>query len=150
MGQSLSQLYVHLTFGTYNRYPFIQTNWESQLYGYMSGILKNYESPVIEINSVSDHIHILFRLSKNVALAKVVENAKKDSSKWIKANTSTSKFSWQAGYGAFSVSSSKLEAVSKYILKQKEHHRKLTYKQEVEKFTKEYGIIEYDDTYFWR
>lgn len=117
MGQSLSQLYVHLTFGTSNRHPFIQTDWKSQLHGYLSGILKNYESPAIEINSVSDHIHILFRLSKNFALAKVVEMAKKESSKWIKVNTLESKFAWQAGYGAFSVSSSKLEAVTKYILK---------------------------------
>ena len=150
MGQSLSQLYVHLTFGTYNRYPFIHPDWEAQYHAYASGILKNYESPALIINSVPNHTHILFRLSKNHALAKVVEMVKKESSKWIKINTPASKFAWQAGYGAFSVSSSKLKVVENYILNQKEHHKKLNYKEEVEKFMKEYDIIEYDETYFWK
>ena len=150
MGQSLSQLYVHLTFGTKDRYPFIKPNWKLQLHSYMAGILKNHESPALIINSVPDHIHILFRLSKNYALAKVVENVKKESSKWIKGNTPVSKFAWQAGYGAFSVSSSKVETVKQYIINQKEHHKKITFKEEVEVFMKNYDIIEYDTEYFWR
>jgi len=77
MGQSLSQLYVHLTFGTKYRKALIKPIWEKQLHAYLAGILKNYESPAIIINSVPDHIHILFRLSKNYALAKVVEEVKK-------------------------------------------------------------------------
>ena len=84
MGQSLSQLYIHLTYGTKNRFPFIKPECEERLHGYMAGILKHYESPAILINSVSDHVHILFRLSKNYALAKVVEEVKKQSSKWVK------------------------------------------------------------------
>jgi putative transposase len=84
MGQSLSQLYVHLVYGTKNRLPLINQGLESQLHGYIAGILKAYESPALEINSVPDHIHILFRLSKNYALAKIVEEAKKQSSKWFK------------------------------------------------------------------
>ena len=150
MGQSLSQLYVHLTFGTQDRMPIIKPDWEAQLHGYISGICKNMDSPALIINSVPDHIHILFRLSKNHALAKVVENIQKESSKWPKENTSVSQFKWQAGYGAFSVSSSKVKTVEKYILNQKEHHRKLTYKEEVEKFMREYDIINYDEKYFWR
>ncbi|MEA3496819.1 MAG: IS200/IS605 family transposase [Bacteroidota bacterium] len=151
MGQSLSQIYVHLTFGTKNRYPFIKTKWEKELHAYMAGIFKNYESPALIINSVSTHIHILFRLSKNYALAKVVENVKKESSKWVKQNDiKSSKFAWQNGYGAFSVSSSNVEVVKNYIHKQKEHHRKMTYKEEVEKFLKEYDLINYDEKYFWR
>lgn len=150
MGQSLSQLYVHLTFGTKNRFPFIKTDWEERLHGYMAGILKNYESPAIIINSVSDHIHILFRLSKNYALAKVVEEVKKNSSKWVKEiEKGNSKFSWQSGYGAFSVSSSSLEIVKKYIANQKDHHKKKSFRQEVEEFIKQYDIIEYDEKYFW-
>src|ERR1035437_735853 len=108
MGQSLSQLYVHLTFGTKNRFPFIQKECESQLHAYMAGTFKVYESPAIIINSVPDHIHILFRLSKNYSLAKVVEEIKKQSSKWMKEVVrGHENFSWQIGYGAFSVSGSK-------------------------------------------
>ena len=77
MRQSLSQLYVHLTFGTKERYPFISGQIELQLYSYIGGILKNKESPALKINPVPDHIHILFRLSKNHALAKVVEAVQK-------------------------------------------------------------------------
>lgn len=150
MGQSLSQLYIHLTFCTKNRYPFIKPGIEDRLHPYISGILKNLDSPVLAINSAPDHIHILFRLSKNYALAKVVEEVKKQSSKWIKGlDPSLSKFTWQIGYGAFSVSGGMLETVKKYIEKQKEHHAKKTYMEEVEEFIKAYDVIEYDAKYFW-
>ncbi len=148
MGQSLSQLYVHLTFGTKERYPFISEQIEPELHSYMSGILKNKECSALKINSVPDHIHILFRLSKNYALAKVVEDVKKQSSKWLKTK-GIKGFTWQIGYGAFSVSSSVLDKVKKYILNQKQHHKTMTYKEEIEAFIKEYDIIEYDSTYFW-
>jgi putative transposase len=151
MGQSLSQLYVHLTFGTKFRLPFIQVECEKQLHAYIAGTLKKYESPAILINSVSDHIHILFRLSKNYALAEVVEQIKKQSSKWMKeVEGGHKKFTWQAGYGAFSVSSSGLGAVKKYIEIQKEHHARRSYKDEIEEFIKQYDIIEYDANFFWR
>jgi len=150
MSQSLSQLYVHLTFGTKNRYPYIMQEWDSRLHAYMAGILKNCESPAIVINSVPDHVHILFRLSKNYALAKLVEEVKKQSSKWVKEIEGADKqFSWQNGYGAFSVSSSKLDTVKNYIHNQKEHHKKLTFKEEVELFIRKYDIIDYDPEYFW-
>ncbi len=148
MGQSLSQLYVHLTTGTKFRHPYITEEIEPELHSYIGGILKNKESPAIKINSVPDHIHILFRLSKNYALAKVVEDVKKSSSRWMKRQ-GVEGFTWQIGYGAFSVSSSQLEVVKRYIVNQKEHHKVKTYEEEVEKFIKEYDIIEYDKKYFW-
>jgi putative transposase len=151
MGQSLSQLYVHLTFGTQNRYPFIHQDVEERLHSYVAGIFKNLESPALIINSVPDHIHILFRLSKNYALAKVVEEVKKQSSKWLKeVGYDLRQFSWQTGYGAFSVSSSAVNVVRNYILSQKEHHRKKSYQEEVEEFIRKYDVIEYDSAYFWK
>ena len=150
MGQSLSQLYVHLTFGTKNRYPYINKECENQLHAYLAGTLKVYESPAIIINSVPDHIHILFRLSKNYALAKIVEEIKKESSKWMKKVVGgNKKFSWQIGYGAFSVSGSKVEVVRKYIERQKDHHAHKSYRNEIEEFIKHYDMIEYDANYFW-
>lgn len=151
MGQSLSKLYVHLTFGTKGRYPFIKHSVEVRLHEYIAGTLKKYDSPAIIINSVSDHIHILFCLSKNYALAKVIEELKKSSSKWMKEiDDENSKFSWQIGYGAFSVSSSRVEIVKNYISNQKQHHQSKSYQEEVEEFLKEYSVIEYDPTYFWK
>ena len=148
MGQSLSQMYIHLTFGTKGRKGFINKDIEVELHSYMASIFKNYGSPAIKINSVPDHIHVIFRLSKNHALAKIVEDVKKSSSKWIKTK-GIKEFAWQIGYGAFSVSSSKVYIVKKYIENQKEHHKAKTYKEEVEKFVKEYDMIEYDSNYFW-
>jgi len=151
MVQSLSQLYVHLTFGTKDRFPFIQNACRMQLHSYLAGILKAYESPAILINSVPDHIHILFRLSKNYSLARIVEEIKKQSSKWMKEiKEGHNKFAWQTGYGAFSVSGSKVSAVIKYIENQNEHHLHKSYIEEVEDFIKQYNIIEYNADFFWR
>lgn len=150
MGQSLSQMYIHLVFGTKGRYPFIKEASEERLHAYMAGILKNMESPAIIINSVPDHAHILFRLSKNYALAKVVEQVKKESSKLMKEIVNGDKnFTWQIGYGAFSVSSSALETVIRYIERQKQHHQVQTFQEEIEEYVKHYDIIEYDPKYFW-
>ncbi|MHC1777915.1 MAG: IS200/IS605 family transposase [Lentimicrobium sp.] len=150
MSQSLSKLYVHLTFGTKKRRPLIMSEWESDLHAYIAGILQQYESPALKINSVPDHIHIFFRLSKNYALAKVVEEVKKGSSKWVKGIVNgNKKFYWQGGYGAFSVSGNAVDIVKAYIENQKEHHRKRSYYEEVEEFIKDYDIIEYDPEYFW-
>lgn len=150
MGQSLSQMYIHLVFGTKSRYPFIKVECEERLHAYMAGILKNMESPAIIINSVPDHVHILFRLSKNYALAKVVEQVKKESSKWMKEIVTGDKnFTWQIGYGAFSVSSSALETVKKYVKRQKQHHEVQSFQEEIEEYIKHYDIIEYDPKYFW-
>ncbi|MBN2595564.1 IS200/IS605 family transposase [Labilibaculum sp.] len=148
MGQSLSQLYVHLTFGTKGRQALLSEHLEARLHAYIAGILKKVESPALKINSVPDHIHILFRLSKNYALAKVVEEVKKESSKWMKVN-GVEEFTWQIGYGAFSVSSSAVKTVEKYIERQKEHHHSASYKEEVDDFMRKFDVIEYDDNYFW-
>ena len=151
MGQSLSQMYIHLTFGTKNRYPFIKEQWKNELHRYMAGILKNNDSPALLINSVDDHVHILLRLSKNYALAKVIEVLKKDSSSWLKTiDRSNHQFSWQIGYGAFSVSSSKMDVVKGYINNQEEHHRKVSYQEEVERFLQEYDVMDYQAEYYWR
>jgi REP element-mobilizing transposase RayT len=140
-----------LTFGTKYREPLINQADEEQLHSYMAGILKNLESPALIINSVPDHVHILFRLSKNYPLAKVVEEVKKQSSKWIKGiGKNYLTFSWQTGYGAFSVSSRVVEIVRKYIRNQKRHHRTKSYVEELERLFREYGVIEFDPEFYWR
>ena len=150
MGQSLSQMYIPLTFETKGRIGYLNNKVEKRVHAYMAGTLQEYESPALIINSVPDHVHILFRLSKNYALAKIVEEVKKESSKWIKTiEGGTKLFKWQIGYGAFSVSSSKVDVVRKYIENQKEHHLIHTFREEVEEFVSQYDIIEYDPKYFW-
>ncbi|PKD42729.1 IS200/IS605 family transposase [Rhodohalobacter barkolensis] len=149
MSQSLSKLYIHLIFSTKGRQPLIPRGTQSDLHSYMAGIFIRNESPAIIINSVPDHLHVLFRLSKNMALAGVVEQVKKSTSKWMKERTGSSSFFWQRGYGAFSVSSSKVDLVARYIARQEEHHKHMGYREEIERFMKEYDVIEYNTDYFW-
>lgn len=149
MSQSLSKLYIHLTFATKGRQPLILKATQSGLHSYMAGIYIRNECPAIIINSVPDHLHVLFRLSKNVALAGVVEQVKKSTSKWMKERTGNPSFYWQRGYGAFSVSSSKVDLVARYIARQEEHHQRMSYREEIERFMKEYDVIEYNADYFW-
>jgi len=149
MSQSLSKLYIHLTFSTKDRRPLICKSVRNDLHSYIAGIFNSHECPTLFINSVHDHIHILFRLSKNVTLAGIVEQVKKSSSKWMKVQTGNQSFYWQRGYGAFSVSSSKVKTVTRYIARQEKHHKHLSYREEVEKFMKEFDVVEYNPDYFW-
>src|SRR5262245_3358741 len=128
MPQSLAKNIVHLVFSTKNRQPLITDSVRSDLHSYIGGILRKWESPAIIINSVADHIHILFCLSKNFALKKIVEEIKRSSSKWIKSKgPDFRQFYWQAGYGAFSVSQSNVAIVKRYIENQEAHHRKVDF-----------------------
>jgi REP element-mobilizing transposase RayT len=148
MAQSLSQMYIHLVFGTKYRYPYIRENIENQLHPYISGILNNHDSPAIIINSVPDHIHILFVLSKTQALSNVVQEVKQSSSKWMKGQ-GVPNFNWQRGYGAFSVSHYKVDTVTRYIARQKEHHKIKTLQEEIETMMKIAGLLDFDMKYFW-
>ena len=149
MSQSLSKLYIHLTFSTKGRQPWIHEGAKDNLHSYMAGIFKKVDSPALIINSVPDHVHALFRLSKNKALAKIVEEVKKGSSKWMKDETGNRSFYWQTGYAAFSVSSSKVNKVKRYIVRQKDHHKQMHYRKEIERFMKQYDVVEYNSEYFW-
>ncbi|RXQ95624.1 transposase [Ancylomarina salipaludis] len=150
MGQSLSKLYVHLTFSTKDRKPDIKEIWELKLYSCISSVFKKYDSPVLTINSVADHVHILFALSKDHALATLVEAVKKESAEWIRSIGNINKdFDWQDGYGAFSVSHFQVDVVTRSIQNQKKHHHNKSYKEEVDEIMEQFGVIEYDASYFW-
>lgn len=104
MPQSLSKIYLHLIFSTKDRAPVIIEQIREPLHRYMATVLKNIGCHANLINSVEDHVHLLFELGRTVAVSKVVEDVKKSSSKWIKTQPGgAGNFSWQNGYGAFSV-----------------------------------------------
>jgi len=150
MGQSLSKLYVHMVFHIKNPLIPIHTEIKDKLYAYMGSIIKDNDSLPIMINGVPDHVHILCVMSKNIALAKLLEEVKGHSSRWIKTLDSQYRFfAWQGGNACFSISQCLKDRTIQYINNQEEHHRKVDYKEEMIQFMKEYGI-EYDDRYFWR
>jgi REP element-mobilizing transposase RayT len=116
----------------------------------MASILKNLNSPPLIINSMPDHVHILFRVSKTITIADVMEEVKKSTSKWMKIQQNGEpSFYWQRGYGAFSLSGSHLNVVTKYIANQKKHHKHMTYREEVERLMRKYKVKEYDPEYYW-
>jgi REP element-mobilizing transposase RayT len=147
MPQSLARIGVHLVFSTKNREPLIAPEVRSDLFKYLAGALNASECPAIEVGGVADHVHLLFVLSKNWALSKVVEEVKKESSKWAKEKVHP-RFYWQGGYGAFSVSASNEPRVVAYIRSQEEHHRERTFQDEVRDLMRRTGQP-LDERYFW-
>lgn len=147
MSQSFVQFYTHFVFHTKNNKQLIKPEIEVELYSYLGGILKNYKSNPIQIGGTSDHVHILCTLPKTMAPADLVEEIKKSSSKWIKTKSDQYKnFYWQDGYGGFSVSSSGIDGLKRYISNQKEHHLNISAIDEYKKLLDEYGIP-YEDRY---
>lgn len=149
MAQSLSKLYLHLIFHIKFDSVQIKNEDKNELYAYIGTILKDNESIPILINGPCDHLHILCIMSKNISLSKLTEEIKRHSSRWIKTKDNYYKnFAWQGGYAGFSVSQSLHDKTKKYIQFQEEHHKKMTFKEELILFLKEYGI-EYNEQYLW-
>jgi len=148
MAQSLARLWTHLIFSTKNRFPFLSDkNLRSDMHSYLAKMLRKQDCETLIVNGVEDHVHALFALSRTHSVASVVKEIKRTSSGFAKEiSTTLSKFHWQGGYGAFSVSQSNLAEVVKYIENQEEHHKLVTFQDEYRAFLKAYGI-EYDERY---
>lgn len=149
MSQSLANIVVHLVFSTKARRPLLRDAERGELHAYITGVLRNHDSQLIEINSVADHIHILFAQSKNHAPAKIVEQVKTASSAWLKTlDPWYADFAWQGGYGEFSVSLMHVEAVREYIRNQAKHHAQEDFQAEFRRFCEKNGKP-VDERYVW-
>jgi REP element-mobilizing transposase RayT len=149
MPQSLTKLHIHLVFSTKQREPLLLRPFRERVHAYLASVLNNSDSQAQRVGGTSDHVHILFRMSKNLALAKVVEEVKTSSSRWIKTQEPALRaFHWQGGYGGFSVSPADVEAVTEYIDRQEEHHRVVGFQEEFRRFLETYRV-EYDERYVW-
>ena len=147
MPQSLARVLVHLVFSTKNREPFITAKHRDRLFAYLGGALNGIDCPVIKVGGMPDHVHLLFVQARTLSLSKVVEEVKKESSKWAKKHIHPG-FYWQSGYGAFSVSPSIVRQTTEYIENQEEHHKALTYQDELRHLLRKHGI-EWDERYVW-
>ena len=149
MPQSLSNVLIHVIFSTKGRYAFLTPEIRPELYAYTATVLAEMDSPAILIGGVEDHVHILCRLSRNHAISDIVKTVKMSTSKWLKVKGGMlSKFSWQRGYGAFSVSASQLATVVGYIKNQEEHHEEVSFEDEFRRFLDKYGVA-FDERYGW-
>ncbi len=128
MSHSYAQNHIHLVFSTKNRERLISNKMQERLWPYMTGICKNHDMLPFAVGGMPDHVHLLFRLPPTLALARAITLIKSNSSKWMSEHGRY--FAWQEGYGAFSVSSSSISSVIKYIDGQEAHHRKRTFEEE--------------------
>jgi putative transposase len=147
MSQTAGNLLVHLVFSTKARQPLITPEIRSDLFAYLGGIIREMHGTALIINGTADHVHMLIRIRPVQSAAEVARVVKTNSSRWVREKWNA-RFTWQTGYGAFSVSESNVPAVSSYIATQEEHHRKLTFQQEYVAFLKR-NKVAYDERYIW-
>jgi putative transposase len=149
MANTYTQIYLHLVFAVRFRKKQIQKEWKEELYKYICGIVNNKNEKIYAINGVSDHIHILLSIKPDCPLSDLVGIVKANSSKWINGkHYMNNEFKWQEGFGAFSVSSSDISRVIKYIDNQEIHHQKQSFKVEYHELLDEFNV-EYDERYLF-
>jgi len=149
MAQSLSKVLLHLVFSTKYRTPWITELLQPKIHAYLAGACRNKGSEAFRVGGTEDHIHIACTLPRTLTISKLLEEIKRSSSAWIKKQDPRCKdFSWQAGYGAFSLGQTQRNPLIGYIDNQREHHRHRTFKEEFLDFLHKYEI-DYDERYLW-
>jgi REP element-mobilizing transposase RayT len=147
MANTYTQIYLQFVFAVQNRVSLIHPDWEDELYRYITGIVQNNKHKLIGINGTSNHIHVLIGYKPHQLIPELLQDIKGDSSKWInKKGLVRGKFTWQAGYGAFSYSYSQVDEVVKYIMNQDLHHKKKTFREEYIEFLEQFHVP-YDERY---
>jgi REP element-mobilizing transposase RayT len=150
MPQSLANVLVHIVFSTKERRAMLQNpELRDEMHRYIAGISANLHCPSIIVGGATDHVHMLANQSRTIALAEWVKEIKRASSIWSKErDPQWSLFQWQAGYGAFSVSQSQKHYVQEYIRSQEEHHRQLSFQDELRLLLAKHEIA-FDERFVW-
>ena len=150
MAQSLAKILLHAVFSTKDRRPFLKNpETRQELHKYLGGILTNRDCQPLIVGGVEDHVHLLFVMSRTGTVADVIKELKRASSVWMKSEfPDLADFSWQSGYGVFSIGASQVADARAYIATQEEHHRKVSFQEEFRKLLEKYGI-DYDERYVW-
>lgn len=140
MPHSAAFLHAHVVFCVKYRLPWIQEDRAEQLYDFMGTLLLNKDCRLLEINGVEDHVYLLINFHPIQAPSKVIGHLKSNSSRFAKELFNQESFTWQRGYGAFSVSYSQIQTVRRYIQNQKEHHRRVSFSDEMRKLCEAHGF----------
>ena len=149
MSQSLSNVILHIIFSTKDREPWLGPKVRPRAHAYLSTVCRELGATFVHVGGVSDHVHLVTNLPRTLSQAELIEHTKKTSSKWIKGLDAQYRgFAWQRGYGAFSVSPSRLQTVLKYIDSQQEHHRTRTFQDEYRSLLRKHDV-DFDERYVW-
>ncbi len=148
MPQSFTNLIYHIVFSTKNRQPLITDGVKSRLYDYIGGTIRKQGGIALAINGMDDHVHVLAKLRPDKSISDVLRDLKANSSGWMHDVFPELKdFSWQNGYGAFTVSASQVENVREYIANQETNHKKVgSFRDEFIKMLRA-NKIEFDERY---
>ena len=149
MAHTYTSQLMHCVFSTKERRAMIPPELQERLWPYLGGIARENKMKALSIGGVEDHVHILLSLPTTLSISKAVQLLKGGSSKWIHDTFPEHRlFSWQEGYGAFSIGVSDVDRTIAYVENQAEHHKKFDFKSEFMSFLKKNGI-EYDERYLW-
>jgi putative transposase len=149
MANTHSKLFYHIIFSTKYREPLISAALSTDLYAYIGEIIRARKSMLVEIGGMPDHVHLVIRCRPDLSVAVLVRLVKANSSKWVNERPdSIGRFSWQEGYGAFSVSFSQLAGVCEYVRSQVEHHRTRTFQEEYREFLRRHEIA-FEEAHLW-
>ena len=149
MANTYTKLYYHVVFSTRNRVRYIDAKIEERVWAYIGGVARKHKLTALQVGGIEDHIHALVLAPPILSPSEIAKFLKGDSSKWIHEEFAELRdFSWQDGYGAFSVSKSQLSEVARYIQNQREHHRGKSFQEEYLRLL-ELHDVEYDERYVW-
>ena len=155
MANTYTQLHIQLVFAVKYRAALIQKEWKERLHQYITGIIQKKEGKetphkLLQINSMPDHIHILFGLRPYQSISSLAQNVKTESTIWINENRlCKASFAWQLGFGGFSYSKTLVDSVIRYIQNQEVHHKKETFLDEYRRMLKAFEI-EYYERYIFK
>ncbi len=149
MGDTYSQITIHSVFAVKYRENFITKEWRDELHKYIAGTINGKGGKSLAVGGWKDHVHILFGMPLTTSISDFIGAVKSNSSKWINEQKFLkNKFQWQSGYGAFSYSKSQRDVVIKYIMKQEEHHKTKSFKEEYLKMLSDFNV-DYEDQYLF-
>jgi putative transposase len=149
MPSAYTQNFYHTVFSTKHRENLITPDLETRLFPFIGGIVRDLRCTMLAINGMPDHIHLLIRYRPDLSHSDLLQQIKGRSSKWINETFERGRFSWQEGYGGFTVSKSAVPEVEAYIKRQKEHHKQQDFKAEFIELLRRHGI-EFDPDEIFR
>ena len=147
MSHTARHIILHLIFSTKGREPLMTPEVRTDLFAYLGGIVRELRGTALIVNGTADHVHMLIRIRPVHAAAEIARVVKTNSSRWVRQKGNRN-FAWQTGYGAFSVSESNVQAVSRYIAEQEQRHKKRSFQEEYVAFLKK-NKVAYDERYIW-
>ena len=140
MPDTFSNLTYHLVFSTKGRLPLVTRDVRHRLFPYIGGIVRGLGGVALEVGGMPDHVHVVTILPTSLSVADAARTVKANSSRWLNQQDSFSKFGWQRGYGAFSVSKSMVSVVIDYVGNQEHHHRKRSFQDEFSELLRAHGV----------